>query len=280
MAVKKGTEFATIDVNLVTVQTYEAGSDEIIFDTANQVQTTIATETTDAVKLIVKGRLIAQKPEEVTVTGNTIVLTDNVMNFDLIKILQGGTIKYDPLDPTKVIGYSMPPAGSTEKGQRFILRTYSAIYNEAGVIVGYEKTTYPNCQGVPTAFNVEDGTFRAPEYTINSMPANGESPVDIDIVSELPAVIGELTVTSIAGSASGTTKVTVIPAKSDDTHIYKYNIGTSVSIPEYNADVSTYTNWDGTSDITAITGNEILIVEATSDSKALKAGKTVVVSAE
>ena len=181
MAVKKGTEFATIDVNLVTVQTYETGADELIFDTSNQVQTTIATETTDAVKLIVKGRLIAQKPEEVTVTGN-------VMNFELLKILQGGTVKYDQTDPTKVIGYSMPVAGSTDKGERFILRTYSAIYNEAGVITGYERTTYPNCKGNPTAFNVEDGTFRAPEYTINSMPANGEAPVDIDIVDSLPAV--------------------------------------------------------------------------------------------
>lgn len=188
MAVKKGTEFATIDVNLVTVQTYETGADEIIFDTANRIQTTISTETTDAVKLIVKGRLIAQKPEEVTVTGNQIVLTDNVMNFDLIKILQGGTIKYDQTDPTKVVGYSMPVVGSTDKGQRFILRTYSAIYNEAGVITGYERTTYPNCQGVPVGFNIEDGTFRAPEYTINSMPANGEAPVDIDIVAELPVV--------------------------------------------------------------------------------------------
>ena len=188
MAVKKGTEFATIDVNLVTVQTYEVGADELILDTANQVQTTIATETTDAVKLIVKGRLIAQKPEEVTVTGNTIVLTDNVMNFELIKILQGGTVKYDTIDTTKIVGYSMPVAGSTDKGERFILRTYSAIYNEAGVITGYEKTTYPNCKGSPVAFNIEDGTFRAPEYTINSMPANGEAPVDIDIVSELPTI--------------------------------------------------------------------------------------------
>lgn len=188
MAVKKGTEFATIDVNLVTVQTYETGADELIFDTSNQVQTTIATETQDAVKLIVKGRLIAQKPEEVTVTGNTIVLTDNVMNFELIKILQGGTVKYDQTDPTKIVGYSMPEVGSTDKGERFILRTYSAIYNEAGVITGYEKTTYPNCKGTPTAFNIEDGTFRAPEYTINSMPANGESPVDIDIVDALPQV--------------------------------------------------------------------------------------------
>ena len=186
--VKKGTEIATIDVNLVTVQTYEVGAPEMIFDTANQVQVEVDTETTDRVPLIVKGRLIAQKPGETTVTGNTLTLTDNVMNYDLVKILQGGTVKYDSVDTTKVIGYTPPVAGSTDKGQRFIMRLYSAIYDAAGIITGYEKTTYPNCKGNPVAFNVEDGTFRAPEYTINSMPSNGEAPYDIDIVSELPTV--------------------------------------------------------------------------------------------
>lgn len=279
MAVKKGTEFATIDVNLVTVQTYEPGADEIIFDTANQIQATISTETTDAVKLIVKGRLIAQKPEEVTVTGNQIVLTDNVMNFDLIKILQGGTIKYDSVDTSKIIGYSMPAVGSADKGQRFILRTYSAIYNEAGVITGYERTTYPNCVGVPVAFNIEDGTFRAPEYTINSMPANGESPVDIDIVSELPQVLGALTVTSAEGSSSGTTKITVTPAK-ESSNSYLYKVAATVTLPAYGEVLSTgYTSWNGTSDITAISGNQIAIVEVNASNEALKGGLATVVSA-
>ena len=186
--VRKGTEIATIDANLVTIQTYEVGADELIFDTANQVQLTVDTETTDKIPLIVKGRLIAQKPGETTVTGNTLVLTDNVMNYDLVKILQGGTVKYDTVDPTKVIGYTPPVVGSTDKGQRFITRVYSAIYNAAGTIVGYERITYPNCKGEPVSFSVEDGTFRAPEYTIKSMPDNGEAPYDIDIVTELPTV--------------------------------------------------------------------------------------------
>lgn len=280
MATKKGTEFATIDVNLVTVQTYATGADEIIFDTANQIQTTISTETIDAVKLIVKGRLIAQKPEEQVITGNQIVLTDNVMNFDLIKILQGGTIKYDQQDPTKVIGYSMPVVGSTDKGERFILRTYSAIYNEAGIITGYEKTTYPNCVGVPTAFNIEDGTFRAPQYTINSMPAEGESPVDIDIVSDLPRALGSLSVISAAGSSSGKTKITVSPVK-EYGNSYMYKTGTTVTLPQYGDTISSgWTSWDGSDDITATTGNEIAIIEVDSSNKALKGGKATVVSAE
>ena len=184
--VKKGTEIPTIDVVLVSIQTYEENADEYILDTANQIQVTVATETTDKIPLIVKGKLLAQKPQQTTVTGNTIVLTDNVFNPDVVKILQGGTIKYDLDVPTKVVGYTPPVVGSSEKGKIFKLKAYSAIYNAAGVITGYEVITYPNCQGTPVAFGAEDGTFRASDYTINSAPANGEAPYDMDIVSELP----------------------------------------------------------------------------------------------
>lgn len=188
LTTKKGTEIPTIDVALVTIQTYEDTNNELALDTANNIQVVVATETQDKVTLIVKGRLIAQKPEKTTVTGNTITLTDNVFNPELVKILQGGTIKYDSVDTGKVIGYTAPVVGSDDTGKIFKLIAYSAIYNEAGICTGYEKITYPNCQGVPVAFNSTDGTFRAPSYTINSAPAKGEAPYDIDIVEALPTV--------------------------------------------------------------------------------------------
>lgn len=194
---KKGNEVATIDVVLVTLKTLGATPTEIGLNTANQVSVEPATETTDAVKNIVKGVLIAQKPAITTITGNAITLTDNVFNPDLVKILQGGTILYwqDATHTTKgttetpygVAGYKPPVVSSTEKGDIFELCTYSAIYNAAGVITGYEKCTYPNCQGQPVAFGAEDGTFRAPQYTINSAPDSDEAPYEIEYVDSLPS---------------------------------------------------------------------------------------------
>ncbi len=188
--VLKGNEIATIDVVLVTVKTYEESADEIILDTANQIAVTVGTETVDRIALIVKGRLIAQKPQQTTVTGNTIVLTDNVFNDQLVMMLQGGKIETNE-DGKTFKKYTPPVVGSKEKGKIFMLSAYSAIYNAAGVLTGYEKITYPNCQGVPVAFSSEDGAFRAPEYTINSAPAEGEAPYTIEIVDSLPEVSAE-----------------------------------------------------------------------------------------
>lgn len=187
--VVKGSEIATIDVVLVTVTPEVEEADELVLDTANQIQTTIATETTEKVALIVKGRLIAQKPEEVTVTGNTIVLTDNVFNPELVEVLQGGTIEYDELGNFKK--YTPPVSGTKEEKTPFTLKAYSAIYGADALIHGYECISYPHCQGVPIAFGSQDGVFRVQEYTINSAPSTGEAPYIIERVTSLPVVTPE-----------------------------------------------------------------------------------------
>ena len=185
----KGSEIATIDVVMVTVTPEVEEADELVLETANQIQTTIATETTEKVALIVKGRLIAQKPEEVTVTGNTIVLTDNVFNPELVEVLQGGTTEYDELGNFKK--YTPPVSGTKEEKTPFTLKAYSAIYGADALIHGYECISYPHCQGVPIAFGSQDGVFRVQEYTINSASSTGEAPYVIERVTSLPAITPE-----------------------------------------------------------------------------------------
>ena len=189
MATKKGHEIPTIDVVLVTV-TPNDGGDEIGFTTSSKVQVNPQTETVDANKLVVKGVLIAQKPQQVTITGNTIVLTDNVLIPELLLILQGGTVTYKtPGVPSSGVSrYDPPVAGSKPHNKPFKLNLYSAHYDAAGLIVDYEKITYPNCQGTPWSPGSEDGVWRVAEYTINSAPKKGESPYNIEYVDALPDV--------------------------------------------------------------------------------------------
>lgn len=187
------TEIPTIDVVLVVARTATAA---YALDTASQIQVEPQIEEEDAVKLVVKGKLKAQKPAVSTITGNQITLTDNVFAPELVKMLQGGTIKYwtsaektaesDSETSFGISSYTPPTVGSGEKGEVFELDAYSAQYDASGQIVQYERITYPNCQGVPVAFGSEDGAFRAPEYTINSAPKKDEAPYSIHYVQELP----------------------------------------------------------------------------------------------
>lgn len=90
--------------------------------------------------------------------------------------------------------------------------------------------------------------------------------------------LGTITVTSVAGTLSGATKITFTPAKSDGSTL-KYKTATTVTLPVYNDVLTTgWTVWDGVSDITAITGNEIAIAEVDSDNKCKNVGKATVVS--
>ncbi len=183
---KQARAIATIDCELITVKK-KGEENEYALDTASQISVEPSIETTDAVKLIIKGILRAQKPEQSTLTGNTITLTDNVFTPELVLLLQGGTLTPDT-DGATLKSYEPPKVGEKVTLTPFELCAYSAIYNAAGTITGYEKITYPNCHGVPVAFGAEDGTFRVNTYTINSMPDTGEAPYKLEYVTALPTV--------------------------------------------------------------------------------------------
>lgn len=186
MAINRGTELATIDVALVTIKANDS-DDLLALDTASQINVTVNSETSDAVKLIIKGVLKAQKGEETTITGNNIVLTDNVFTPELVVLLQGGNVEYDS-ETNAFKSYTPPVAGQKANNKPFELVVYSAIYNAAALCIGYEKITYPNCQGQPVALSSQDGTFRVAEYTINSAPDVGEPPYKLEVVKELPEI--------------------------------------------------------------------------------------------
>lgn len=261
---KSKAEIPTIDCSLVTI---EVDGEEFGFDTANQIAVEPQMEEEDAVKLVVKGILRAQKPATRTITGNQITLTDNVFNPELVLVLQGGTIIYDEVEPTRIIGYQPPVAGSADKGEVFKLNAYSAQYNAAGQIVNYEKITYPNCQGRPVAFGSEDGTFRAPEYTIDSAPNTGEAPYVITYVDALPELIPSGTVsvkqnlTHCTSSYSGATAARGEAFNATITADDTYTLGT-VTVTMGGVDISATAVSGGTITIAEVTGDLIITAEA------------------
>ncbi len=92
------------------------------------------------------------------------------------------------------------------------------------------------------------------------------------------AKLADLTVTSVAGTSNGKTKITVTPALASG-NSYKYKTAANPTMPEYDAVcTSGYTAWNGTDEITATTGQKIIIVEVNSENKAKKAGMTTITS--
>lgn len=279
-AKKSKAEIATIDCNLITIELQDGS--EFGFDTANKVEVEPQIEEEDAVKLVVKGILRAQKPKTSTITGNEITLTDNVFNPELVLVLQGGEIIYDPENPDEIVGYNPPLAGSGDKGEVFKLNAYTAQYDASGLIVKYEKISYPNCQGVPVAFGSEDGAFRAPEYTINSAPKSNEPPYSITYVKALPVLVdeyelGQLKLVSSPATDAGKVTVTVSPEKDVYTNKYMMMVGADEpTLPKYGEVVAAgYTLWNGKEEISAANGQYITILECTHDGKALSGGVVV-----
>lgn len=88
--------------------------------------------------------------------------------------------------------------------------------------------------------------------------------------------LGDLTVASAEGTDTGTTKLTVSPAKGNDGNVYKYKVASSQTTVEYGQNVKNWSAWDGKSDVTAATGQVITVVECDSTYKALSAGHATV----
>ncbi len=90
-----------------------------------------------------------------------------------------------------------------------------------------------------------------------------------------------LTVNSVAGATAGTTKITVSTEKIVSKNKYKYTTSaTEITLPKLGDDLSAWTTWNGTSDITATNGYYIAVAETESDFTCEKVGQTVVVAAE
>jgi hypothetical protein len=94
-------------------------------------------------------------------------------------------------------------------------------------------------------------------------------------IDETPT-LGTLTVNSVAGAATGDTKITVNPAKENTDNVYKYKVAADAVTVGYGQNLRNWTTWDGKADIKATTGQKITVVECDGTYKALNAGSTSV----
>lgn len=85
--------------------------------------------------------------------------------------------------------------------------------------------------------------------------------------------LADLVVTSVEGSTSGKTKISVSPSLTSG-NSYVYNVSPSIiDDPDYLSDGSGFSAWNGTDDIAAEDGHYVGIYEINSQSKVVKFGQ-------
>lgn len=130
---------------------------------------------------------IARTPD--LLYGYNLTLKDNTFDVEMASLIEGGTIRYDDTEPTKVIGYDSPTlAEGATKTKAFLTEIYVANY-EGDSITGYVKITLNNCTGTaPTLSFAKE--FYAPEFAIKAREATkiGKPIKSVDYVETIPAV--------------------------------------------------------------------------------------------
>lgn len=89
------------------------------------------------------------------------------------------------------------------------------------------------------------------------------------------ASLEDLSVESTAGTAPGTTALEVTPTLTGG-RTYRYKTGGSVQLPVLYQDLSDWAEWDGTSDVTATTGDMIVVAEVDALDLCMAAGSATV----
>ena len=186
----------------------------------------------------------------------------NFMGYDTVFLLADGEIQRGRVIATPVeniVMYYVDPADSdfARAGLEY------TVDGETPLLGFHTQGNYRTA--VSEAYAIMGVTLFA-EYI------DGIAVVDVDTTPAL----GDLTVQSAAGTDTGTTAITVTPAKEKSTNVYKYKLGAAAETVTYGQNVKTWSAWDGHSDINAAAGQKITVVEADSTFKAQNAGNATV----
>jgi hypothetical protein len=206
--------------------------------------------------------------------SNTVKGYESSFPFDF-DLVAGGQGKYDTAAVEDIV-----EIGELHKTGTDAEREYARVKMYKPAFVG--STRYFSARKFNTAVEVSNTNGAGGETmtTSGNLQCVGDPVLGyFDIVNkqfyEGDMVIGVLTVTSVAGTTTGTTKLTVSPTLTAG-NSYMYKTASTITAPALGDDCSTYVTWDGTSDITATSGDKICIVEVDSNKLALKTGTATV----
>lgn len=132
-------------------------------------------------------RLLARHKTDDLITGYEIELTDLLVYPEVVALIDGGTVTCT--EEGAFASYAGPVTGEEVLRTGFTLELYCANKDTGNNVLSYQKLTFAGCRGKSVVeWSLKEGEFFAPKYTIESMPAVGESPMTMELVQSLPAV--------------------------------------------------------------------------------------------
>lgn len=132
-------------------------------------------------ELRVKNEIKAQNKSEDITLGYDLNFVNATMIPEILALVDGGT--WD----AETQKYAGPVMGIATDRTGFAVHVFAEQKDHNGDTVGYVKYVYKNCKGKPVNFNLVEGEFFAAEMSATSRPKFGESPVEFEILEELPA---------------------------------------------------------------------------------------------
>lgn len=237
------------------------------------VQCNIAINNND-VKLYVDDAV--KETDKSFASGTIDIITDDLLDEDKTELLghqiaeDSGEVTYNSSDTPPEVGFGFygQVSRNNKKMYRavFLLRVQFAEPSDENDTKG-ESTDFKTQAISGSVLTIPSGEYKIEKTFTTAQEAAAWLDKKVDY-----GQLGTLTVNSAAGTSTGKTKITVTPTKGSG-NSYKYKTDTEVTAPKFGEVCdSGYTDWDGTAEITATTGNKILVVEVDAEKKAKAAG--------
>lgn len=134
-------------------------------------------------------KIIAQAAEEDLLEAMNLKLTSVKFPAEALAIIQGGTVRTDATETTKVVGYDAPTMAEGASNKKYFKLTAYVENYQGEVVLNYVKFTFYKCKGKPIKFDLKKEFF-APEFDINATENTKLiKPIySFDYVDKLPTV--------------------------------------------------------------------------------------------
>lgn len=181
MAYETVKDFALANIVRVEIETEEETPKMYrLTDVASEAEITAFISEGEEQELRVKNTIKAQNKTEDIVKGYDIRLVSATMVPEVLALIDGG--EWDDIEKK----YLAPVVGEPVNRIPFTMHIYTEEKDVDGSTKSYVKFSYKHCKGTPVNYSLVDGQFFAPELVAESRPKMGESPVEFEILDELP----------------------------------------------------------------------------------------------